>query len=114
MPFGEKDGVAYCQTCMISKARAPVRGVATGAYTPGFTVNPVSGATEQRGPGGAMLGARAPGLGTKDRCPKCDQAVYMGPDKVGTALPPLRHNVQRGLITEVPPWPGPARARARV
>ena len=95
VPFGEKDGVAYCQTCMVSKARAPVKGTTTGAYTPGITVNPVTGATEQRNTaptaGGAMIGARTPGLGTKDRCPKCDQAVYMGPDKVRMSSIPSRH-----------------------
>ena len=74
-PFGDQDGETYCQTCLISKARAPA-GVRTGAYAPGAAAAP------ERSAGGAMLGARAPGVGTKDRCPKCEQPVYMGPDKV--------------------------------
>jgi hypothetical protein len=86
VPFGEKDGRTYCQACMVAKARSP-GGVHTATHTPGFTVNPTTGDKEQRGAGGAMLGTRTPGLGTKDRCPKCEQPVYMGPDKVWAACP---------------------------
>ena len=80
-PFGEHSGGVFCQQCLIAKTKVS-GSVHTGAYTPGFTVNPMTGAKEQRGPGGAMIGAKTPGLGTKDRCPKCEQPVYMGPDRV--------------------------------
>lgn len=76
--FGEDKGSVYCIDCMKHHAtRSGPSGVHTGAYTPGFTVNPVTGAKEQRGAGGAKIGAPVTGLGTKDACPKCKQAVYV-------------------------------------
>jgi len=92
-PFGEHSGGVFCQQCLIAKTKVS-GSVHTGAYTPGFTVNPMTGAKEQRGPGGAMIGAKTPGLGTKDRCPKCEQPVYMGPDRVRSRAPVRREGAQ--------------------
>lgn len=84
--FGEDKGEAYCINCMKHHTNRGPSGVHTGAYTPGFTVNPVTGEKEQRGVGGAKLGAPVTGLGTKDACPLCNKPVYFSDSVPGPKL----------------------------
>ena len=72
IPFGEAKGKNLCEGCLNSTTT-----VTHGDYSPGFTVNPVSGQKEQRGFNGAKLGEKPTGLGSGNQCPGCKKAVFM-------------------------------------
>lgn len=87
--FGESKGKNLCEGCMSSESK-----VTHGDYRPGFTVNPTSHQKEQRGAGGAKLGAKPAGLGNGNECPGCHKAVFMSEQVLG----PMGTHWHRGCL----------------
>lgn len=85
VPFGEADGRALCESCLTSPPK-----VIHGEHRAGFTVNPVSGRKEERGAGGAKIGAKPAGLGGGDACPGCGKAAFMS-ERVGGPMGTFWH-----------------------